>query len=334
MTILPRDIEVAVFGDENLGDLKLLPGVWSNNGELGGRGWNMIALPFISPDFKFNYRLLVNQYNETLSFTIADRFVKNRGISTVDPATNTDQAISALDYEQLINQTAAADFPVSGLAGKAGLGIHHEPGLWLVMSHVEDGRNDISRLASVPHGDSLLALGAGNTYGGAPRYPAQLSGLPSGASQQMVTDGYLQPYDYFEANPFKGDVVDPAFPGFNPKQPLELLKGAIPGTPKQTTELRVSTTVETGGILNIPFIVKQANAAQMKSTFWIIELNEPRPDGKPRLILQYLQVVMLDFFERHDGLPGLARWPHVSINTMEWDRAPDSRKLTESVNAI
>jgi len=30
-----------------------------------------------------------------------------------------------------------------------------------------------------------------------------------------------------------------------------------------------------------------------------------------------LQVVMLEFFGRRDGLPGRIGWPHVSINTME-----------------
>ena len=79
----------------------------------------------------------------------------------------------------------------------------------------------------------------------------------------------------------------------------------------------VDTAVETGGIVNIPFIVKQANAADMKSTFWIQELAEQDDSGNPKLRLQYLQIVLLDFFERRDGLPGLIRWPHVSINTME-----------------
>ena len=51
----------------------------------------------------------------------------------------------------------------------------------------------------------------------------------------------------------------------------------------------------------------------MRSTFWIQELASG--DG-PQLRLQYAQVVMLDFFRRADGLPGLIRWPHVSINTL------------------
>jgi hypothetical protein len=62
----------------------------------------------------------------------------------------------------------------------------------------------------------------------------------------------------------------------------------------------------------------------MKSIFWIQELADKDKYGEPKLRLQYLQVVMLDFFPRRDGLPpgccpGLIRWPHVSINTLEKD---------------
>jgi hypothetical protein len=94
----------------------------------------------------------------------------------------------------------------------------------------------------------------------------------------------------------------------------------------KTTKLEVNTTTETGGISNIPFIVKQANAAEMKSTFWIQELDEKDKCGNPRLILQYLQVILLDFFPRRDGQPGLIRWPHVSINTMEKMEEPSRKK--------
>ncbi len=62
-------------------------------------------------------------------------------------------------------------------------------------------------------------------------------------------------------------------------------------------------------------MVKRADAASMKATFWIQEL-APEPDGLVVLQMQYLQVVMLDFFPRRDGLPGRISWPHVSINTL------------------
>jgi len=50
---------------------------------------------------------------------------------------------------------------------------------------------------------------------------------------------------------------------------------------------------------------------------WIEELCEKGKHGYPKLHLQYAQVVILDFFGRLDQLPGLAQWPHVSINTLE-----------------
>ncbi|MFT7602045.1 MAG: hypothetical protein ACI8TP_005010 [Acidimicrobiales bacterium] len=81
-----------------------------------------------------------------------------------------------------------------------------------------------------------------------------------------------------------------------------------------TTELSVDTTIQTGGVLNTPFVVKQANAAEMQSTFWIQTVVDKA--GKESKRLQCLQVVMLDFFPRQDGKEGLIRWPHVSINTM------------------
>ena len=55
----------------------------------------------------------------------------------------------------------------------------------------------------------------------------------------------------------------------------------------------------------------------MRSTFWIMELNEEGPFGEPRLLLAYSQFVFLDFFPRRDGRDGFIRWPHISINMME-----------------
>jgi hypothetical protein len=64
----------------------------------------------------------------------------------------------------------------------------------------------------------------------------------------------------------------------------------------------------------------------MKSTFWIQELAEKDEMGKPRLRLQYSQVVMLHFFHpREDELPERAVWPHISIATLE--KMPAEYKL-------
>ncbi len=295
-----RTIATAKAGDKDLGPFELLPGKWRS---LPGRGWNMIALPFAQGRFK--YRLLMNQYNETLTFNLVDKGVPNRGISD-DGSTETDQFVVALDYEQNIIQLAAEDFPVSGEAGDPGLAIHHEPGLFLHQTNeVTDGL-DIARLATVPHGDSVLGLGHATTTAGAPSIP-NISGLPIGVPSDLNSP-YLEPYKHFHETPFRGL--------FDPVEPNRLLEEANQGiTIENTTALSFDTTLQQAGIVNIPFVVRQANAAEMKSTFWIEELASE--DDEPALRLQYSQIVLLDFFPRRDGFPGLIRWPHVSINTLE-----------------
>lgn len=316
-----RSVEIAQQGDEDLGPLKLLPGVWKNGDSTRGRGWNMIALPFgTEPDSRINYRLLVNQYEETLQFTTVDKAVPNRGIerpdpSSGDPTISTDQFVVTLDYQQTISQLKAEDSPVSGDAGPPDLAIHHEPGLFLHMTNLTTNGLDVARLGTVPHGDSLLGLGTAVTSDGAPTIPA-VNGLPIGATQDL-NSGYLAPYKHFNDNPFKGTVPDPNFPGFDPVNPHLLLQLGMPPNVVRTTTLPFNTELEDAGIVNIPFIVKQANAAVMDSIFWIMELDEEGFDGSPKLVMQYLQNIGLDFFPRFDGQPGLIRWPHVSINTME-----------------
>ena len=309
---LSRSIELnAIEGDESLGPLSLLPGVWANEPSLRGRGWNLIALPFAAAPFR--YRLLMNQYNETLKFNLVDKNVPNRGI---EGTTQTDQKVFTLDYDQSITQIAADDFPPSGEAGGPDLAIHREPGLWLHMKDQQTNGVDIGRLATIPHGDSVLALGRSAVHDGPPEIPEKVSALPIGGDTDL-TNPYLEPYKHFEDNPFVGEL-GPGFPGFLPTDTTNLLKLANEGVNiKRTTVLDVDTAVETGGIVNIPFIVKQANAAEMKSTFWIQELDETDANGKPVMRLQYLQTVILDFFmPRPDGMPGAIRWPHISINTL------------------
>jgi len=309
-----RCICTARTGDDDLGPLKLLPGKWKSVPE---QGWNMIALPFFDknsdPNKRFNYRVLVNSFEEELKFSVVDKAVPNRGLGhnkTGDVRFNTDQLVVTLDYEQMITQTDSADFPVSGLAGPPGLAIHHEPGLWLHMINETTNDIDLARLATIPHGDSLLALGSSSRKDGAPDIP-MIRGLPIGTVPVDIdTNPYLAPYKHFHDNPFKG-VYDPV-------NPTKLLVESNDGVDiKRTTTLSVDTEIETGGIKNIPFVTKQANASAMKSTFWIEELCEKDKHGYPKLRLQYAQVVILEFFGRLDQLPGLAQWPHVSINTLE-----------------
>jgi hypothetical protein len=306
-----RYVRVAQPGDPDLGPLQLLPGRWVSS----GRGWNMIALPFARAAGSFlDYRLLLNQFDEELNFTLVDKAVPNRGVDD-SHTVQTDQFVVTLDYEQVIHQVAVEDRPASQVTGAPGIAIHHEPGLFLNLTNEIPDGFDVARLGTIPHGDSVLALGNSSVVNGAVTIPA-VNGLPIGVNQSL-DNPYLEPYRHFHDNPFVGNV-GPGFPGFDPVAPHLLLTLANQGVAvTRTTELALDTTLATGGIKNIPFIVKQANAVSMKSTFWIQELAETGENGLPKLRLQYLQIVILDFFPRRDGLPGVISWPHVSINTLE-----------------
>lgn len=314
-----RTLEVAAQGDPDLGPLRNLPGTWVST----GRGWNMIALPFaVSADAPLGYRLLLNQYDETLSFTVVDKGVPNRGIDGTFTK-QTDQSVVTLDYEQAIRQVAVTDRPESRVHGEPGLPIHHEPGLFLNMLNLtgpggtEGAGPDIARLATIPHGDAVLALGTSSEVAGVVATPA-VDGLPVGVPHDLASP-YLEPYRHFHDAPFHGNVPPgtPGFPGFDPVEPHHLLALANQDVRvRTTTVLELDTTIGSGGIHNIPFVVAQANAASMRSTFWIQEL-EPQGGPNPTFRLQYLQVVILDFFPRVDGLPGRIGWPHISINTLD-----------------
>ena len=309
-----RQVVKAQPGEELLGPFRNLPGVWKGT----GTGWNMIALPFKpEPGSPLNYRLLLNQFDETLNFELVDKGVPNRGLDEAGKV-NTDQVVATLDYEQVIHQVAVTDRPASTVTGAPGAAIHHEPGLFLNMLNETDGGPTVARLATIPHGDAALALGTAFDVEGPPRI-GRINGLPIGVPQDLEFR-YLEPYKFFSENPFFGTVPAgiPGFPGFDPVEPHKLLEFANQASPvARTTVIELDTLTESGGVNNIPFIVRQANAVSMKSTFWINELEATDANGNPRLQLQYAQIVMLDFFDRFDGLPGRISWPHVSINTLE-----------------
>lgn len=328
----------------DLGPLALLPGLWRAE----GTGWNMIALPFqgspATPS-PFKFRVLMNQYDEQLKFTFVDDDVPNRGLERLG-VIGSDQFVVTLDYEQKIAQIAADDRPDGGiLKGDPGLGIHHEPGLWLYETnrrskddHIKEGvvselELDVARLAAIPHGNSVLALGRSQVHEGMPEIPP-LSGLPSGQFEDVrpsspdydfKTDPYLAPYKHYIDNPFMGTVGGGGgFPGFSPADMNEILRFANQRLDiVRTTTLTVDTNRKSGGITNVPFSVREAEPVTMKSTFWIQELAAKDEFGNPRLRLQYSQVVMMHFFHpREDEFPGRAVWPHISIATLEKVPAP------------
>lgn len=354
-----RKIRIATMGDDALGPLQLLPGKWANirpelrdgsnfksegtfqgqsQSPFDGRGWNLIALPFAGPDRDF--RVLMNQYNEVLSFTKVDESVPNRGIIKNGDTQPADQRVAALDYEQTIAQISARDITDSDLAGGPELPIHHEPGFFLHMKEQRIDGIDIARLATIPHGNSATSLGISKTFDGPPVIPS-VDGFPVGvvddiaAAVEAASDpaGYLFPYHQFTKEPFKGVLEGTQFPGFSVADANALLRAGMPPNVVRTTELHTDTTLLEGGIVNIPFIERQADAAEMQSTFWIMELDEEGLNGNPKLVMAYTQFIFLDFFPRRNDPTQLIRWPHISINMMEKIEEPPSVQTEDMIIA-
>ena len=84
MVEVGRSTSLAEFDDPVLGPLRLLPGVWRNTEMLTGFGFNMMALPFVGGTN--GYRVLMNQYDETLTFSVTDKGVPNRCLLYTSPS--------------------------------------------------------------------------------------------------------------------------------------------------------------------------------------------------------------------------------------------------------
>lgn len=184
----------------------------------------------------------MNHYDEELNFTFVDSGVPNRGLLRSNIATDPfDQLVVTLDYQQKIKQVVAEDFPPSQFAGGADLDIHHEPGLWLYMTNLRTKdinvntsvELDVARLASIPHGNSFLALGTSESVKGMPDIP-KINGLPIGRFEDLDScgydfndDDYLAPYKHYIKKPFFGNTTSAGgFPGFSPKDMNAILRHA------------------------------------------------------------------------------------------------------------
>jgi hypothetical protein len=253
------------------GPLSDLIGTW-----VGTKGWNLVAVP---QQHVKGFLLLVRPYVETIIITPLSTPTPNRGAEII-------QQVPTLMYSLNIHDAINGSL------------LHAENGTWLLL-HECPGGFSIARQASVPHGDSILALGSSLVTKGAPQIP-DISTLPvTGPGAPL---GYSDPY------------LTP-LPGFNKVNPNATLREAIEGqTILESTSLTVSTANE-GGLSNIPFITKNANATKFDATFWIeTVLNEET--NQTFLQLQYSQNTILEFLPRFDNPAEKIQWPHININTL------------------
>jgi len=253
------------------GPLTDLIGTW-----VGTKGWNLVAVPNQNGGFT----LIVAPYTETLTITPLSTPTPNRG-------------------EKIIQQVPTLMYSLSIHDSQTGSLMHAENGTWLL---VPDCPSDysIARLASIPHGDSLLAMGSSSVTKGAPNIPA-ISTLP--ISGPKTPNGYTEVY------------LEPEIPGFIKTNPNATLINDIKGQNiLSTTNLFVSTANK-GGITNIPFVTQNANTTKFEATFWIETIENP-VTGTTFLQLQYSQTTILEFLPQFGNPAQKIQWPHVNINTL------------------
>lgn len=283
----------------DLGLLADLAGTWI------GTGLNLISLPdfdsMLPSDGPKPFRLKLNSTVEILEFTPIGAGVPNRGVLTSppgqQPATGQpDINLFGLRYLQRVADAVTHE------------PLHIEPGFWLNVPPTmvpPVTSPTVVRQGSIPHGTSLLAMGTG--------FPS-LTGLPQIAdidSTPVKHPNTPPPLDAQYLLPFTSPPL-PLPPGFDfsfIKNPNLALKAAIQRQNiTNTVVLLISTdSVQSGGLVNMPFIVSNADATKLDAVFWI-ETVQNSPGSPPFLQLQYTQTVILNFL----GID----WPHISVATL------------------
>ena len=266
------------------GPLTELIGIWS-----GKNGVNLIAVP----DQKGGFNLLIAPYYETITVTALNSPTPNRGLKTIEN-------IPTLMYTLMIHN--ADDDTL----------MHAENGIWELLDPSNNNGFNLARITTVPHGDAVMALGKSSSSKGRPDLNTQLSSLPTP----------VNPLDKFHLGYITGYGSSP-IPGFRTGAPNFFLSEYLDNQEKlgrtviNSTALTVST-LNNGGISNIPSIDKNANATTFNATFWL-ETVKDAATGKTFPQLQYSQEIMIDFpanasADKFKSI--LIHWPHINVNTL------------------
>ena len=261
----------------DLGALTNLTGTWT------GGGFNLIARPDHQQGRAFFLEL--NKTQERLQFTKIGSPIPDRG------SAQDDIVFLGLHYLQQIS-----DAVTNGA-------LHLEPGIWINVPATEAPKAAASvvRMATIPHGDSLLAQGSSLVVDGGPT----IGVISSHPLEQGTKEPFIGPPGYLD--PYQNTPLPPGIPPGSTEDPNLVLKAAIEGQNILRTTVLTISTVPDGGIENIPFVVVNANAVSMEAIFWIEEVEHP--DGYGTFLqLQYTQTVLLRFLE--------IDWPHITVATL------------------
>ncbi len=212
---------------DQLGLLAGLSGTWK------GHGFNLIA----RPDFhdKTDLYLQLNQTKEHLQFVPIGSPIPNRGFG------QDDITLFGLTYLQKITD-----------AGEDGA-LHIEPGIWVTQPNTTFPPDSadvpsqlVARMATIPHGNSVLAQGIAEPFTGAPV-------LTIPGNQYAFSR-----FPSFNSTPFGVPPTVPASPGIviNAAGSSEALTApTVPATPFPMYDISVPIGPIPSGPLNPPFML-------------------------------------------------------------------------------
>jgi hypothetical protein len=257
----------------SLGPLAAFAGTWK------GSGFNTIfrpdspqtPTPLPIPVASSDNILELNLTSETLAFSPSLGSVPNRGMVQGDVFLN------GVPYLQVIDDVTIPGQPV---------GIHVEPGLWMIVPSTTDPAEGqtLVRMASIPHGTTIVAQGTSTVLSGPPTIPvveitpSQTGGGPfiRFPSQTAATNNTPRiPQDltsFISAGTITQAILD---------DPNTVLRDHISSQKIiATTEISISTNPASplfgGGTDNIAFLLgnptataPNAQTLQMTATFWI-----------------------------------------------------------------
>ena len=280
----------AAAPNQALGPLAGLAGSWS------GQGFNAIWRPHTGASDHF---LELNLTNDQIDLEVINGNIPNRGF------VQGQIFMHGLTYLQQISD---ANVKVNGVPA----GLHIEPGLWINVPSLTDPQEPaaVARLASIPHGTTILVQGITATAAGGPSFPTvSLTPFNIGHPNQTVDfdEQHLNRTTPFRTSGVGLTGITQAILN-NPNSVL----AANPANVATTTRLQVSSTagpIVGGGTSNMAFLVgtkdgPNADAAHVVATFWLQTLHG---DTEPKR-LQYSQTVLLNF--------ATLSWPHITVATL------------------
>lgn len=285
-------------GPTTLGPLEVLslPGFWF------GKGFNTIWRPF-NPVSQSDHFLELNLTSEVLTFKAINGLIPNRGLLQADIT------MSGITYLQQISDA------------NLNAGLHIEPGIWISVPQTTNPAEQptVVRMASIPHGTTILAQGTASTIAGPPTIPNNnITPFQIGDPTAIVIfpEATLSTPSIFRSSGQQLKGITQAML----VNPNSILQDAIIGQNiTSTTILEVSSApnlpLTGGGCDNTSFlegsqptgISANAETVLVTATFWI-ELIEGAFHQ-----LQYSQTVLLNF----NGLS----WPHVTVATLTFDES-------------